>query len=153
VIYYLVKSAGWRVPGWFTRGEAPWGGEDVWENNVGGLMPVSDNDEILKEVEADYFEDLDWSGTYLDDPSQDAGWLDRGGRFSGCESMLHDSAAELLHKSSTRELEDRGWVRICAAPGGGGAISGWMDWACRKRLSAEQRNWLLRKGYTVDDSE
>jgi len=134
------------APFWYELSESgKW-----YYNMVGGKTPVGECDEVLGEVQANRLEDLDWHGTALDDPAQDAGYLDRGGRFYGCASRLHIKCAKFVLKKNQQELERLGWVHIYGPPGH--AKESWgRDWICMKSLSAEQRNWLSYKGYKLRD--
>lgn len=80
-------------------------------NLVGGYNTGNDisNCEI---VEAESFEDLDWNGTDILNDKYTTGWLDRHGKFYGCEYHSHSLQAELVHHSSRRELEKKGWIHI-----------------------------------------
>ena len=46
-----------------------------------------------------------------------AGWLDPAGKFYICQRYQHDALAEELGATS-RDLEDRGWIRITPSPMG-----------------------------------
>lgn len=61
-------------------------------------------------VEAESFEDLDWS--CLIDPKSKLGWISPDGRFYGCAYTDHADVADLYFKKSESELEDEGWVKI-----------------------------------------
>ena len=63
-------------------------------------------------AEADSFEDLNWKGTDIYNDKYKSGWLDRKGNFYGCEYHSHNLQAQLVHHSSRRELEKKGWVHI-----------------------------------------
>lgn len=63
-------------------------------------------------VEANGFEFLDWSGTSVLNNNSKYGWLDTEGNFYGCDYEDHDIQAELVHHSSRRELEKKGWIHI-----------------------------------------
>ena len=112
----------------------------VYENRHGGKMP-SLLDPPISIVGAKNFMGLDWSVTYLSKSGEGAGWLDRAGRFFGCPREEHDAHAELILKSDVYELERRGWVRV----------NNKTKYQNPKPLSTEQRMWLDRKGYEVED--
>ena len=80
-------------------------------NLVGGYNTGNDitNCEI---VEADGFECLDWSNTEILNKNSRYGWLDRNGKFYGCDYRHHDMQANYIHKKSRRELERFGWILI-----------------------------------------
>ena len=73
-------------------------------NLVGGYNTGNDitNCEI---VEAKSFEDLNWYGTTIYDDKYPYGWLDRNGKFYGCDFKEHSLQAELVHHSDRRKLE------------------------------------------------
>lgn len=102
-------------------------GEDVlcYTGNF-GRCPVSCF-KVLEEVEADNFEDLDYSGTYLDPTGREwrgNGWIDRDGHIYPCDWMQHDDMAYYYFKKSTPELESQGWIRVMQeVPGYVGRIS------------------------------
>lgn len=109
-------------------------------NCRGGRKPYSiANDIILEEVYADEFEDLDWSKTWLNDSDSEYGWLDRDGNFYGCGYESHDLSSYFLFKCEVGELEEKGFVRVS------------YDYQCRKRLSVEQKNWLILHGYKIKE--
>jgi len=116
-------------------------------NWAGGYSFLGGDDVIYETVEAKSFEDLDWSKTYLNQPDSDAGWLDRNGRFYGCDSRDHDACAWFLLKKKVSELEKTGWVRVYGPP------ECYLTWTVQGRLSAEQRNWLSRRGYVIRDDD
>ena len=89
---------------------------------------------------------MDWNDTALKQPKSDAGWLDREGRFYGCDSRSHDTYAHYIFKKEVVDLEKTGWVRVYGkssepqwAIGGGFGL----------RLSEVQKMWLDRNGYRV----
>jgi hypothetical protein len=109
---------------------------------------------ILDAVTAKCFEDLDWSRTTLVDPKSDVGWLDRDGRFYGCERENHDLMARLLFKSEEHDLEERGWVRVMRSDlwttGARHMGDGTLAYV---RITDAQRQWLLDNGHTVTDQD
>jgi len=118
-------------------------GGDKWHNYAGGFCPKSNDDEVLQTAEADDIHDLDWTLTDMISGKWDSGWIDRSGRFYGCNSQMHDTVADLVFNKTVKELEDQGWVRVYSKD----------EWICMKRLSAEQRNTLSRKGHIVNDND
>lgn len=102
-------------------------GEDVlcYTGNL-GRCPVSCFD-VLEEVEADDFESLDYSGTYLDPKGKEwenNGWIDRDGHIYPCDWMQHDDLAYYYFKKTTSELEAQGWIRVMqGTPGYVGRVS------------------------------
>ena len=123
---------------------------DYLINLAGGHIPQQCL-KILKTVQANDFQDLDWSGTLLDDPNQASGYLSREGRFCGCPSHMHISCATYHLGKSARELEEQGWVHIYGRPKTDRDHEFDIAWSCSKTLSAEQRNWLVKRGYRVND--
>lgn len=118
---------------------------DKLRNYAGGYHMRSANEKHLSEpVEAEEWEDLNWSDTNLLDSTKASGWLARDGRWYGCEPRAHDTIAWLILKSEVRDLEATGWVRVMSS-------TEWM--VCPNRLSAEQRNWLSLRGHKVDDDD
>lgn len=71
---------------------------------------------ILKKYKvciAEGMSNLDWSGTCVyDNEKYKTGWLDRQGNFYGCDYQHHSAQAEYVHKSSERQLELAGWVKL-----------------------------------------
>lgn len=144
--FALASSSEWDDPPcWY---EVPEDDEaDYLINWAGGHVPkVCLN--IQRLALANDFEALDWSGTILDDPSQNAGYLSRRGIFFGCPSQLHTVCARYRLKLSAQELESSGWVHIYGPPKHDEYRPNWVS---TKTLSAEQRNWLVRRGYIVND--
>lgn len=112
-------------------------------------------EDIVEEVECEW-EELDWHGTNIDQPDSEIGWLDRDGHFYGCGHSQHDRYAELLLKTTTGELNERGWVHISDSPGCGIFGSWRLSFDFRRsggRLSAEQRNWLSRNGHVLGEND
>jgi len=116
---------------------------DKWQNYMGGWCPKSDNDIVLKTQEAEDIHELDWLKTSLINDKGTSGWLNRSGRFYGCNSQAHDLVADLVFNKSVKEMEYEGWVRIYDE----------TAFACMKSMSPEQRNYMLDKGYKLVDSD
>lgn len=113
-------------------------------NLNGGFMPFDDKmDKILETVEAESWDDLDWMKTSLINDKYVSGWLDRHGKFYGCESMHHDFVMQMIFRMEVSDAEDKGWVRIY----------GKNDYACRKRISRDQYDYLKRQGFKVDEDD
>lgn len=93
-------------PSWFEDG----GNE--WTSDCGSFMLKREDDVIVSSVEAESFEELDYSLTSLNQPDSKAGWLDRNGKFYGCDSTKHDLYAYCILHQSVAQLECEGWVRI-----------------------------------------
>lgn len=78
-------------------------------NEVGGYHPyIPCPDDII--AEADSWDDLDYS--YLLKPDSSYGWIDRDGKFFGCDYSGHRDIAERILHSSERALEMQGWIKI-----------------------------------------
>ena len=118
-------------------------GTNRWTNFVGGWCPKSDRDVVLETREVEDIHELDWMKTSLIDNRETGGWLDRSGKFYGCNSQSHDLVADLVFNKSVKELEDEGWVRIYNSE----------EYACMKRMSPEQRNYMLDKGFKLSDQD
>lgn len=116
---------------------------DKWRNSAGGYMPKRDEDIIVETIEAESFDDLDWTKTNILKPESNIGWLSRHGKFYGCGYMGHDTVAYYILKKDVLELENTGWVRIL----------GKNDYYCEKRLSPEQRNFLSIKGHLISEDD
>lgn len=56
--------------------------------------------------------ELDWKGTCVYDDKYETGWVDRQGNFYGCDYEAHSAQAELIHKTSERVLEMKGWIKL-----------------------------------------
>jgi hypothetical protein len=146
MLTFALVASDYGLPCWYEVSECGtrlinWSGG--WQSIEGA--------EIVKRTQANGFRHLDWSGTILDDPSQDAGYLDRGGRFYGCPTRLHISCATYRLRKDATALDDEGWVHIYGPPRPGSDTEYERNWICMKTLSAEQRNWLSGKGYIVRD--
>ena len=110
--------------------------------------------EILDTVWGDknIYERLDWTRTSLCLTEGDAGWLDRSGRWYPCYYGTHDRYARLVLEREVSDLENCGWVRVLEKASF--QPRGWMMGArAGLRLSPEQRNWLLGRGYLVHEED
>ncbi len=83
-------------------------------NAFGGKMSNCDI-RNCKVADAEDFNKLDWTGTSILNNSR-YGWLDRDGKFYGCDYRHHELQAKFVHNSSRAELERRGWVIIVKMP-------------------------------------
>jgi hypothetical protein len=68
-------------------------------------------------------------------PSLDNGWIDRDGRFWGCDFHSHHRVIYDVLKTEAAKIERSGWVKI--EP---------YNWICMQRLTAEQKATLARIG-------
>jgi hypothetical protein len=115
---------------------------DKWIGVARGIYRDKHSEDLVKEVQSAYsLTQLDWSKTPFRNDNLLTGWLSRDGRFYGCPAVFHDVLANCVLGIKVPELEDQGWARVHGT---------WF--VCEKRLSAEQRNWLLQNGFTVYDS-
>jgi len=114
-----------------------------WKNFNGGWCDKSPTDKILETQDAEDIHDLDWTKTNLVDKNSKSGWLDREGKFTGCQSRNHDIVADLVFNKTVTELEKAGWVRIYYID----------EWACDMRMSVEQRNFMSTNGYLLRDHD
>ena len=73
----------------------------------------------------------------------DTGWLDRSGRFYLCEMWEHSGVPSEMGCTDS-ELEERGWVRLWG-------VGESPEFSSERRLSAEQRNWMSRMGFCLED--
>jgi len=75
---------------------------------MGGWRNIGDKKDVLEVTYAKDFENLDWSNTNLNIPDSKYGWLDRNGKFYGCQYKSHDSCAFYIIKEDVYELELKG---------------------------------------------
>ena len=80
-------------------------------NSVGGKMLELDltNSPL---VQANSFNELDWSDTRVFSDRYKTGWLSPDGKFYGCSYEAHLFQAKYLHNKSEREMEESGWIKI-----------------------------------------
>lgn len=105
-------------------------------NRVGGYNFIRETDEVLEEVEAEDFEDLDWTNTFLNNPNEKCGWVSPDGKFYGCKSMDHINCIELVCKLSMSQAEKLGWAHLYYD----------KTYYCEKQLTIEQARTLSEKG-------
>ena len=78
-----------------------------------GLGQNSGNDLTGYEIiEADSWYDLDWKGTKVYSPEYFTGWVSPDGKFYGCDYEYHLEQALFVHKTTMRDLEERGFIKI-----------------------------------------
>ncbi len=144
--FHLIDDEGER---WWVEADIhPTMDVPAYMNQAGGGRPRTGKENVLQVVHAEYWTELDWKLTSLMQPKSDAGWLDRAGRFHGCGPEAHDMYATYVLKEHLRDLEDGGWVRVY----GKRAEPQWMlGFRHGLRLTDEQRTWLSREGYTVNE--
>ncbi len=144
--FYLVIVAGAKDPDWkvVDERETPVGIRSCWTNKNSGYCLFCEDDEIIAEVEAYDWDDLDWNHLIEGfDDDWSIGWLDRSGRFTPCRSWLHDQVADLIFGLEGNTLETRGWVKLWG-------IKSDPQFSNEKNLSAEQRNWMSRRGFNLE---
>ncbi len=66
-------------------------------------------DEICEAKDWQY---LNWEGTEILSNKYETGWLDRDGKFYGCDYRCHSMQAELIHNADERSLELAGYIKI-----------------------------------------
>ncbi len=108
--------------------------DDKWVQILNlGYMPKSKNDKIIKSQVFKDENDLDWKPVLIESDS-DFGWLSPSGEFFGCHYHNHDIVSELVIKLPSRILEKTGWTKVS-----------YGDWECQRRLTPEQKQWLLNR--------
>ena len=121
-------------------------------NELGGYHyhTIRENDEI---VYARSRRDLDHS--FLLDPNSDLGWLAPDGTFYGCAYFAHEDVAYYVLKSSSAELEEKGYVKIYESRLFGLGRNYYLgqpshrttQYMTRNFLTQPQIDWLLEHGY------
>lgn len=121
-------------------------------NEMGGFHyhTIRANDEI---VYVESRRDLDHS--FLLDPDSELGWLAPDGTFYGCAYYAHEDVAYYVLKSTSMELEEKGWVKIYESRLFGlgrnyylGQPPHWKaNYMSRNFLTQPQIDWLLEHGY------
>ena len=142
--FYLISYRGSK-PHWRTKGIHEKYGESYFNVND-GFSPVDSGETIVEEVEAEDWHHLDYSKTCLvADDDSDTGWLDRSGRYHPCSYGDHDQYALLVLKQSVLLMESQGWVRVLG--------KSLHMYTAKISMSAEQRNWLSKRGHNLRDDE
>lgn len=138
-VFCLIEMPQNQGNSWFKRVQE----EDdfFYQNPDGGRFPGKVDLIPIETVYAESFDDLDWTKTYLNISENGAGWLDCEARFHGCPFQQHDRHAYRIIKQEVVDLENQGWVRV----------NGKLGYMTMQTLSPEQRIWLDRKGYKVED--
>lgn len=121
-------------------------------NEMGGFHYhiIQEDDDIIY---AESRRDLDHS--FLLDPNSELGWLAPDGTFYGCAYYDHENVAYYVLKSSSMELEEKGWVKIYESRLFGlgrnyylGQKPHWKaNYMSRNFLTKQQIDWLLEHGY------
>jgi len=120
-------------------------------NAQGGWHPWnSETEEILEwEEHAEDFDELDWEKTTLIQPDSELGWLDPQGKFYGCKYGNHDLLADLHLRSSVKDLEKDGWLRIVR-------VEGEMRYyltGSNIRITSRPKRWLFDQGIHIDEED
>lgn len=134
---------------WHEYAPHPHSEKPAYLNSSGAGFTITGKEKVLQKVFVEWFDKLDWSMTSLCQPNSDAGWLDREGRFHGCDPMAHDTYAHYMLKKRVEELENTGWVRVYGKSDPD--ITWALGWRDGLRLSAEQKMWLDRNGHVVEE--
>ena len=74
--------------------------------------PYFINATLLELTEVKGWNDLNWYGMKLYDDKYDTGWLDRNGKFYGCDFECHEDQAQFVHNATEEELEEKGFIKI-----------------------------------------
>ena len=110
------------------------------ENRSGGYHGYTPReDDII--VEVDDWDDLDYS--YLLKPDSPYGWIDRDGKFYGCDYRHHNALAiYVFRKDDEEDLIREGWVKVYRDFQG--KICAYYDWSLgvRGRLTEAQEKTL-----------
>jgi len=146
--YFLIEHGAntpFAMKYWVTDLGSKWG-----HANGVSWMPKSKDDIVHESSFVEDDNDLDWTKVnLLHDNEKESGWLSRSGEFFGCGYMEHDNIAYRILKKTIVELENSGWIRLH-----GVRTDDWMmAYSFNGRLSAEQRRWLTRVGYSVRDDD
>lgn len=83
---------------------------------------------------------------YIPDIDNAYGWLEPNGRYHEVADSRHNMFFDCM-EMSTREAEKSGWIHLAD-----GDYSHWGIGLC-SRLTAEQRNWLLRAGFELQEGD
>lgn len=119
---------------------------DKLENRYGGYhyYHPADSDEI---VEADNFDELDWTGNLLND-KYDTGWIAPDGAWYPCRPRDHSDVAELVLRSSEQSLENHGYIKVFYDPTD--MKNSFLG--CR-RYTEKQKSKLIELGYDEEEIE
>lgn len=151
--WFLLQRAPSKKAYWVTEGREPFD-NNFWEDAGGITFPKRDDDIVHGECEVEDYEDLDHSKTGLLQDASEAsgGWVDRDGKFYGCEYMAHDDLARLVIRKEVKELEQLGWIRVWKMPDV--ELPDWdYHYTCRIRMTASQRNTVSRMGFALKDDD
>jgi hypothetical protein len=150
-LYALIRIPGWDHPTWMVDTGRR------YENQAGGGFGKDDMKiEVFETQMTDDYQQLDHTKTAIFlgvNPDSMDGWCAPDGKFFPCTYADHDAYAYLILKKEVSELEKDGWARCHSR--GGGEKSPWF-WhgdggKFDRRLTAEQRNTLSKRGFIVED--
>lgn len=82
---------------------------------------------------------------FLDQTDSPWGWIDREGRFYGCDFMEHKFCADICFNMSELEAERRGYVKIYSDDSEG--------YYCSTLMTTAQKRTLDERGFIVEDDE
>jgi hypothetical protein len=117
---------------------------DILSNRYGGYCDLLENDVILEtDEESKDFYELDWTKTTLIKPDSEGGWLTPDGTWYGCSYRDHAEVADLVFHKTEWELEELGYARVKS--------TNVLVELYKRRLTADQRNWLSLRGYEFCD--
>lgn len=119
---------------------------DKLENPYGGYhyYHPREDDEI---VEANDFDELDWTGCLLDE-RQTTGWIAPDGTWYPCSPRDHRAVARWVLKSTEESLENRGYIKVFFC-----SFDGKEDFYGCRRFTEKQKNKLMELGYKEKDIE
>jgi len=155
--FYLIKPLFWKRPAWVERVD-PIEDEDdydpddedyvperpYWLNYNGGRLYCSDDHEVLQTAQATCYDDLDYTMIWpVGGDPHGCGWLTPDGTFYGCGYHEHTQVAADLFNKDQWTLE-KTHVKV-------NGLKDELPWYKDGRLTAEQRNWLSRNGYEMED--
>lgn len=80
-------------------------------------------------------------------PNSPYGWLSPSGEFFGCSHTGHQNLATYFFKSSERELENNGYIKISTEPFG----CNLQTYYSRNFISENQKIWLEKNGFVEED--
>ena len=119
---------------------------DKLENAYGGCHNYNpqEDDEI---VEANDFDELDWTGSLLDE-RKTTGWIAPDGAWYPCSPRDHRIVARLVLRSSEESLENKGYIKVFYS-----SFDGKDDFYGCRRFTDKQKEKLLELGYKEEDIE
>ena len=88
----------------------------------------------------------------MPDKDEDAGWLARDGTWHPCDSSSHNEYAELILKMNSQLMLEDGWVRVYYGPENVGEYDCAFVFLGNGTMSAEQTDWLRKRGHDVEHS-